>query len=264
MENAIVHCLCGADFCPQCCDEVMAGREGPLQCPACKQTTTRIQRVLSDEVINKLNTTREVLDRAMAGKSAAVNAYDCNCRLWRLPTAADMVAKKGDGASESKQQKQNCGVPSVLMPQPLSAAAATTAAFNGRVVGRQPNLPAGAPVLQSTLATTTSTAATTVPRVQVAASDVSAIQAARYQGMNALSMQLLGQPLDSIPPDQFLAFKSVETVFDHFLQGGYQFAPQSNTTPLAGTVMQQVDAVRRLLTSSAGANGRSQMLPPGG
>ena len=243
MENVIVHCACGADFCPQCCADLMGDKKGPLQCPVClNTTTTSIQRVLSKPLINKLNNTQAVLDKTVGRGGAAVNAYDYNCKLWRLPTAADNVAKGNDlnGANGSRSRmakKHQNG----SMPPPQQAAIAAAAAppvYTGRVIG-EPNgcvPPLGAPVLQSITAATPTAGNTTSTAMAAHA---------RRQGVNALSMHLLGKPVDSISGEQQMV---VDAVFSSVLKGELQYSSilGISVASWAGLVKHQVNVIRNI------------------
>ncbi len=289
MENMIVHCRCGADFCPQCCADLMGHEKGPLRCPVCTQSTTTIQRVLPVPTIKKLNDTQAVVDKTVARGGAAVNAYDYNCKLWRLPTAADAKVKgnkggdaNGNGASGSKAQVQqqscmpngnNNGVPVLLSAAPRqqqqqqqqtgarAPPPAPSAVYNGRVLG-QPDrfLPSnGAPVLQSTATTvavnnnTAAAAAAGAPSSLPPTSTALLAQAARYRGIDALALQLLERPATSLSAEHL---QVLSAVFNQFCIGEYRFGPQLRNPELASTVMQQMNALRHLLgTSSTGGNG---------
>lgn len=278
MENVIVHCKCGADYCPQCCADLMGDKKGPLQCPVClKTTTTSIQRVLSTTLINKLNNTQEVLDKFVARSGAAVNAYDYNCKLWRLPTAADNVAKvdNTNGASGSKtcMAKEPQNGPSAALvstiPPPLPqamTAASRPGVYSGRVI-EQPNRvvpPLGASILQSTTTAVNGTTTSLAPPLAPAPALV-----ARHQGVNALSLHLLGKPASSISEEQWIV---VNAVFNAILKGELQYGSQleNSVARLASAVRYQVNALHNMFGNgnrngiAANDNGMSHRRLPAG
>jgi hypothetical protein len=231
-----------------------------LICPACLQDTTSMQRVLPIPLLNKLNNAQVVLDNIVARGGAPVRAYDYNCKLWRLPTAADAVKRNSDdaqingasGSVQEQQQHQERCMPkktSSLVSAVVAAAGTVPvppASFYNGIVPRT----IGAPVLQNDIHTTT----TAAPVIITAA----LIDNARYQGIESLSLQLLGRPSDQITPDQRTV---IESVFRKFVQNEFQFNSQllnqgnlHLTGRLANMTMQHVNTLRNLYSNST-ANG---------